>query len=189
MALTTTATVKTYAGISGSGADAQIDVIVSAVDRAIKAYLGRQIESAAVTAEIHDGNGLDDFLILAEWPVTAVSAVSISGTALTASDYEIDGSDGILFYKPGGTGFAAWPEGRRNISVTYTAGYASVPEDLALAAAKQAVYEVKLTSVLGSRLGDRSTITEDGGTAQYVIAGWITGVADVLDAYRSPRCR
>lgn len=189
MALTTTATVKTYAGISGSGSDAQIDAIVAAVDRAMKEYLGRQIESATVTAEIHDGNGQDDFLLLLEWPVTAVSAVSISGTALTVADYEIDGAKGLLFYKPGGTGFAAWPEGRRNLSVTYTAGYASVPADLALAATKQAVYEVKLTNALGNRLGDRSTITEDGGTAQYVIAGWYPGVAEVLDAYRSPRCR
>lgn len=189
MALTTTATVKTYAGISGSGADAQIDVIVSAVDRSMKEYLGRQIESASVTAEIHDGNGLDDSLILLEWPVTSVSSVSIDGAALAASDHEIDGANGILHYKPGGTGFAPWPKGRRNISVTYTAGYASVPADLALAATKQAVYEVKLTSALGGRLGDRSTITEDGGTAQYVIAGWYPGVAEVLDAYRGPRCR
>jgi hypothetical protein len=30
---------------------------------------------------------------------------------------------------------------------------------------------------------------QDGGTAQYVIAGWYPGVQEVLDAYRSPRCR
>ncbi len=188
MALTTTAAVKSYEGIGGSGSDALIDTIVAAVDAAIKQFLGRQIESAAVTAEIHDGNGRDDFIVLTESPATAISSVAISGTALSVSDYELDGANGIVFYRPGGAGYAPWPAGRRNVSVTYTAGYSIVPADLALAATKQAAYEAKLSIVHGGRLGDRSTILQDGGVAQYVVSPWVTGVLDTLERYRRPRC-
>jgi hypothetical protein len=176
-------------GISGSTSDAQIDLIVASVDAAIKKYLGRQIETAAITGEYYDGNGIDDFIVLSDYPVTAVASVAIDGTTLSSGSYAFDSATGRLFYKPGGSSYGAWPAGRRNILVTFTAGYASVPGDLALAATKQCVYEAKLSNVQGGRLGDRSTIMQDGGTAQYVIAGWYPGVQEVLDAYRSPRCR
>lgn len=190
MALTSTATVKTYCGITGSGSDTQIGVIVDAVDAAIKRYLGRQIESAAITGETHDGDGLSDYIVLSDYPVTAVASVTLSGVALASGDYSAESLTGRLFYRPGGSSYAPWPEGRRNIVVTYTAGYATVPADLALAATMQAAYEVKLSIVQGGRLGDRSTILQDGGTAQYVIAGWYPGLQEkYLDAHRSPRCR
>jgi len=188
VALTATATVKTYMGITDTSSDTLIGTIVSSVDASIKRYLGRQIESASIASETVDGNGIDDFVVLSDWPVTAVATVVLAGTTLSSSYYAFDAT-GRLYYKPGGSdAYGAWPLGRRNLVVTYTAGYSSVPADLAMAATKQAAQEAKLSAVQGGRLGDRSTILQDGGTAQYVVATWATGVQDVLDTYRAARC-
>jgi hypothetical protein len=75
-----------------------------------------------------DGTGTDA-LLLPELPVTAAGTVTIAGSAVT--DYVLNGN-GILFRKASGTDVdytnamrtLTWPEGRQNITVTYTHGYA-----------------------------------------------------------------
>lgn len=93
---------------------------------------------------ILDGTGTD-CLLLPQTPVTAAGTVAIDGTALAATDYKVT-SEGELFRTDGtatwadnggypASPVAYWPQGRRNISVTYDYGYAgSAPDDVRMVA-------------------------------------------------------
>ena len=62
-------------------------------------------------------------VLLPEIPVTAVASVSVDGDELDTDAYSW-GARGQLRRIDG----AAWPEGLRNIEVTYTHGYAVLPK-------------------------------------------------------------
>lgn len=156
MALTSTNSVKLYLGITSNAEDPFFDATVIQVDALIKRYLGQNIESASYT-EYYGGNN-DYCLALRQGPVTAITSVHLdaygfygmasdpfpSGTALTAGvDYAFAGGRRLMRLN------GVWPGIRRrtagmlsaalepalgNIKVVYTAGYASVPADLTLAA-------------------------------------------------------
>lgn len=84
---------------------------------------------------ILDGTGTD-CLLLPQTPVTAAGTVAIDGTALAATDYKVT-SEGELFRTDGTatSPVAYWPQGRRNISVTYDYGYAgTAPDDVRMVA-------------------------------------------------------
>lgn len=74
-----------------------------------------------------------DALILSRRPIVAVSAVVEVGTTLAATAYEMDAAAGLL-RRLATDAHTTWPCGK--ILVSYTAGYATVPHDLKLAAAK-----------------------------------------------------
>lgn len=92
-----------------------------------------------------DGTGTDT-LLLPQVPVTAAGTVVENGGTLTADQHYTVTSEGHLI-KTSGTadwstwssnhrgGTAYWPEGRQNISVTYTHGYSgTAPEDVRMVA-------------------------------------------------------
>ena len=91
-----------------------------------------------------DGSGTDA-LRLAQYPAGTVTAVSVSGSAV--SDYVLDETNGVLIRKVTDTSVAdwntdyrpttiVWPCGRQNIEVTYEHGYADgdVPRDVRMVA-------------------------------------------------------
>lgn len=136
MSLTSASNVKAWAGISGSSDDALLATLIAACDDAVKSLLlGRVLESAEYVEKC-DGHGRD-WIILNQRPVTEIEQVKIDadrnfGDGITAEDtddYEFDGDTGMLYRKAG-----CWPEGRRNIRVTYTAGYETLPDDVVHAA-------------------------------------------------------
>ena len=77
-----------------------------------------------------DGNNLD-CLLLAQRPVTAVSSVSVDGTAIDSDDYVFTAGGKLLRNK-----CDVWRKGRQNVAVTYTAGYATddVPRSIRMVA-------------------------------------------------------
>ncbi len=184
--LVTLPRVKRYLGLSGSGDDDVLANIISGVSTRVKARTSRSIVSAAVSAEIHDGHA-DDTLVLRRRPVTTVAEVRIDGAAIAAASYHVDTDAGILYRRDEDTPAAAastWDAGRRNISIDYTAGYLTVPEDLVLAANKQVAYEFRNSQPGGNRIGERGTILDAGGTATYLVGPWAPGVLEVLEQYR-----
>lgn len=82
-----------------------------------------------VTADVaaFDGTGTDS-IVLPEYPVTAVPAVSVDESVVT--DYVVSPS-GVLI-RPR----SWWPAGRQNITVTYDHGYADAdfPDDVKMVA-------------------------------------------------------
>ena len=161
MALTTLADLKTYLGISDSSEDALLNLLIADADAAILGYIGRTIEQATLT-EYYSGDGTQ-MLVLKQRPVTAVTSVHVdqsgysgqgsgafaSSTEWTAGEdfyirtvVENESNTGELVAIKGPGTFRAdgtaqtwgeWPLGTGNIKVVYTAGYSTVPGDLAAA--------------------------------------------------------
>jgi len=110
--------------------------VVAACDWFAK-FTDRQLYSAAITDAMFSGDGTQ-WLMLHEWPVTAFSAASYwTGTGWESIDltYAVIDPRAVKVYLRD----QVWPIGTLNLKATYTAGYATVPEDL-----KQAVLELML---------------------------------------------
>lgn len=101
-------------------------------------------------------------LVLSRRPVVAIASVTQMNSALSASDYVVDEAAGVLYRT--GTSFYFdrlgwcdyWPSG--DTVVVYSAGFATVPDDLKYAAIKflQAEY------VTGSRDPNLKSLTIEG---------------------------
>ena len=74
-------------------------------------------------------------LILSRRPVTAITSIVEAGVTLTADDYELDAAAGMID-RLSGDCVTCWASGRT--TVVYVAGWATVPDDLKLAATKLA---------------------------------------------------
>ena len=161
MALTTLADLKTYLGITDTSEDDLLNLLIADADAAILGYLDRAIEQASLT-EYYSGDGTTN-LLLQQRPVTTITSVHVdaagyAGQGSGAFDSTTEWTAGTDFYaqsvvenesntgniiaiKGPGT-FTAdhqpmtwgeWPRGTGNIKVVYTAGYSTVPSDLAAA--------------------------------------------------------
>jgi uncharacterized phiE125 gp8 family phage protein len=133
--LTTVDELRAWLGVTGTGEDAAILApLVTAASTFAREWMTRDILSASYV-ETLDGLG-NDRVMLKQYPVTAVSAVSVDGVALPVSTaFNVSGFqfDDIGVYLIGYT----FTRARRNVQISYTAGYASTPLDL-----KQAVLEL-----------------------------------------------
>lgn len=135
-----------------------------------------------------DGNGTP-LLALPSLYVTAVSAVTVTdrmgtvctltvGPGLTDCGWSTNG----CLTRKSGLLAAVWPEDRQNVSVTYSGGYETAPDDLAAAIAslsKRTAGTVAATRKMGT-----ATLT----VAAQVAAGGLLMVEQmVFDRYRIPR--
>lgn len=106
-----------------------------------------------------DGTGTDA-LVLPEHPAT-VSAVLVNGSAI--ADYAVSEA-GVLIRGTAGSRFGArpiWPEGRQNVKVTYSAGYADlqVPEDVCRVATDLAIRIMVQGPLAAESVGDGTSVT------------------------------
>lgn len=133
MDLTSVANVRAYSGLSTSDiSDVDLGNLVTRASAVIRGYCSRDITSEGPYSETFDGQGGVKFTP-EQWPVTAVSAVSVDGvtvlpaTSATAPGYAF--SSGAIALR--GYRFA---RGVANCTVSYSAGEASVPPDVEHAA-------------------------------------------------------
>lgn len=145
MNLTTLEKVKSHLGISTAdiSKDVKIAALVPGVSKFIQGQCARDFEYQEFTLKI-DGDGSDQ-LILPQYPVHEISAISVDGVAMESEDIaalDLDRESGCIYKSSG-----SWPAGRRNIVITFFAGYlepdesesgdiAALPEDLVLAATR-----------------------------------------------------
>ena len=137
------------------------------------AYLGRDIASTPY-AEKYDGRGRD-CISLDQWPVISITSVVIDNQTISASS---NGSYGYEFHDQqlwiiGGV----FPQGRRNVSVSYTAGYATIPADLVLACIRQAAYVYREREHIGMK-----SVAVQGQTISYE-GDLLPGVKSCLDKH------
>ena len=125
--LTTVANLKAWLGITGSTDDALLARLVTAASQWVQNWLSRDLLSAA-RSEVRNGTG-SATMVLANRPVTAVASLMINGQAVPASSgHSQPGyffSDSTLFLR----GYT-FTRGQGNVTVSYTAGYASIPPEL-----------------------------------------------------------
>ena len=101
--------------------DSVVTSLIAAATAHMEAEVGRKIESATYTAELHDPPG--GAVYLRNWPLTSVSAVSVEGTALTVGTDVTYYSHGAI-YRTSNSRDVSWNSSKRkSISVTYIGGY------------------------------------------------------------------
>lgn len=111
-------------GVITSDADReQLQWLCLVATDAVERDLGRAVVRRPVV-ETYDGNG--GGVSLRSTPAISVTSVVESGTTLTATDYLLNVSQGVLL-RGTTTSDLSWASGRQNIVVTYVAGYANPP--------------------------------------------------------------
>jgi hypothetical protein len=141
-------------------------------------------ESARVAAAALVSGGGASILDLPNWPIAAVhSVVDDDGTTYT------EGHDEEFVISPSRFNLkknsGVWPSGTANITVSYEAGYTTIPADIVLAA-----YELiarKWKTMKGSEWGESSRSVGDGSVSMVNTDGELTKTQrEVLAKYRRP---
>lgn len=118
MALITLAEAKTHLNMSAStGSDTELQDMIDVACELVQAYADRTWDVGSVT-QTFDGGG--DTFLLSSSPITAITTVTVSGTATT--NYTASLSAGIVWTK------FATPCDRQNVVIVYAVGDASPPE-------------------------------------------------------------
>ena len=159
--LPATACVGASAELTLTGYDnLYLENLINRMTDSINTYLRRSIKTATYTNEFYDGRGELE-LILKNYPITTLTKVeyydkitaSVTWTLTEDTDFIQYADEGYL-YKGSG-----WANGHKNIRITYTAGYTTVPEDIILALLKLCSYEIMAKGKSGiesERIGDYS---------------------------------
>jgi hypothetical protein len=177
---TTLSRVQTDGKITGN--DVHVSRLIQGVTKAMQSYMQRDIVDSTYTDEVHDGTGWTDAIILKHYPLTSTvtPVVKIDDSTIDSGLYTYE-TGGRIIYRKG----ADWTQGRRNIKVTYSAGFVGVPEDLAMAATAQVLHEFNQSPVSGKgKLGLESSADGAGGSTSYVPYDFLPFVLRVMNQYR-----
>jgi len=193
--------------ITGADKIASVARAIVEATAAIKNYTHQEIEEIEDDEITLDCAGISRKLFLPQLPVTSVASVVEDGELLTegaGEDYQL-GQWGILHRvgpARGAAGGRAWAGGIQIITVTYTHGWETIPDDIVGVCTRAAarVYQAGLRSaevdavpgVQAESLGDHSvTYSAEGGGG---IGEGVMGVSsarmlllsekDILDKYR-----
>lgn len=146
-ALCTVADVKELLGIpdSDTSKDNLIKRKINQATEMIERYTGRRFKETTYTEEEYDATNTDQ-LILRQRPVTAVSGFGARDTSLNDSDWSDIDSDLFFSSLPNNSGVIDANFGLtghwNRYRITYTAGYSTIPADLAEACAQLAAFLV-----------------------------------------------
>ncbi|MEE9584612.1 MAG: head-tail connector protein [Candidatus Brocadiales bacterium] len=119
--------VKDYLGVAGSSDDALISRLVDWATDLIHSYCGRTFTEGTYD-EYYDGDGTEGILTN-QYPISTVTLLEVDSIEKDASAYTLYGQLGLLKLNSG-----TFSRGKKNVRLQYTAGYASVPNDLEQAA-------------------------------------------------------
>jgi hypothetical protein len=174
--LTTRAAVKAYKGITSTDLDALLDALITRASATIENFLQGSVLSASYD-EVRDGAG-GQAMMLAEYPVTAVTSLSIDGAAIPAAPafgqagWWLSGRTLLL------VGYR-YTRGRSNVLVTYTAGFAATPPDI-----EQACIETVVLSLNRRDHMDVSSKSLAGETVSFITTELTPSAKQILNSYR-----
>lgn len=160
MSIVTVAQFKAYARKPDGDVtvEALYQSFIDAAEAEVAACLGYSPASATYTNQAYYGDG-KSYLQLKAQPITVLSTVVVNGVSKTVADF--DYSDKEWIKEKYGNPF---PVGAL-ITVTYTAGYASIPAPITLAI-------LEITSLLAAEAGENiavsSTSFDGGNTRSFV---------------------
>lgn len=181
MDLTSLAKLKAYLGLSAGDDDTLLTSLIDSASEAIEQYCGRPFARTERT-ELHDGCGSKSILLDCR-PVASVASVHDDAgrefddaSLLPAENYTFYPESGVLTLDAGVFG-----DGRRNVQVVYTAGYASAPP-----AVEQAANILAAHFYNRGRQGGDGVVSETLGaySVSYDAADWPGSVRALLTAYR-----
>ncbi len=141
--------------------DGLLTRLITAASQFIQTWLGRQI-APADWQEVRDGSG-GQRLAFANTPVTAVLSLSIDGIAIAPAPPDGGWGAGYVF-TPTELALRGYVFTRRaqNVIITYTAGYAAAPPDIAQACIELVCQRYRERTRIGEvsrALGGNETVT------------------------------
>lgn len=183
--LTTLAAVKIALGITTGDDDARISTWITQASKRIETYCNRVFVVETVSEAFRLDRSLDK-LVLGRSPVVAITSVTEDGEAVLAADYELDAGPGFLMRLDDDEP-TTWPAVK--ITVVYSAGFATIPADLAGACI--AMVSLMRSSAARDPMMKREEIpdvrTVDYWVGQVGDSGSIPPtIVDILDDYRIP---
>lgn len=174
--LTDLATVKQWLSITSSNDDALLTRLVTGASQFIQTWLNRDLASQNYS-ETRDGHG-GNILPFRDYPVTAVSSLVIDGDAIPAAPNTV-----IRGYRFTDTRLVlqgySFTRGAANVVINYTAGYATVPPEIAQAAIELVAYKYRERD----RIGHQSKSLA-GETVTFIVKDMPDGVKAVLNNYK-----
>ena len=212
-ALTTVVSVKTYIGLDleDDTQDEAIEQLISSASAYIAGKCNRVFGKVTATEKL-TGSGRQKIL-LNNYPITEVTAVVVDGITLIASEYEILSEEGELLRiesnwpAPGRNNPVYYPfppetalrtdnGEKRNISVSYTAGYvlpwqenltatpiveSTLPYDLEMACIKMVAADI-------NRKGSEHEKSEGLGPLQsaFLDNDYMQSVLETIERYKKP---
>lgn len=161
--------------------------MITAASALVCNYCGRGPNGfqAQAYTDTYDGYG-KPWMLLRQWPVSAVTSIGLMdcGTVTTITD-----ATKFTLEQPipaGGNqrltllGYYSFPRGRGNVTITYTAGYAIVPFDVA-----QATIEIVGEAYRRKdRIGQVSTTLNQQSTVSFSQADMNASIKTMLTPYR-----
>jgi len=172
--------VKDFIGMTGSNSqvDDLLEDLITMVSDTFSKLCGVTQFKAQDYTEYYNGNGLTE-LHVDQRPVNSVSLLAEDYDWLWGTDSTYESTayaimdDNIVLKDE------TFPEGRRNIKITYNAGYSTIPTDLNLACMLEVVklYNSKETiDVISKSYGDGSAVTR-------FLGGLLPDVKNILRRY------
>ncbi len=183
--LTTFAKVKTHAGKTDADDDVLIQELITSVSTQFEGYCRRTLAQVTSVQTIYRPGVLQSVIVLDEWP-NATPVITQDGTALVEdTDYEIlDDRRLVKITSSTGNALGMWTSGAR-LDVTVHEGYATVPEDLALACREQTLFAFRQTDAGGNqRIGISDRTSTTGEQETFTEYGFLRNVLDILQRYR-----
>lgn len=153
--------------------DGALQRLITACSGMMLRYMERLIAQADYRHNM-DGPG-SDMLVLPNYPIARVSSIAVDGVAVPTSNISHDSKRTI--YLDGAYRFA---RGRNNIALRYTAGYDTVPVDLAQAC----IDTVALRWRERDRIG-QSSKGMAGETTTFSLADFPRQVITLMDTYKN----
>lgn len=151
--------------------------LITAASTFIQSYCDRNFSSVTRT-DVRDGTGGTKLVLSAE-PVSAVSALAIDGLPIPVSTgYGVDGYYFNAYYI--GLRNYTFTQDEGNVSVTYTAGYATIPEDLRQATIDLVALKYKQKDRIG--VGSKSLA---GESVTFLTTDMPDNVKSVLAQYKN----
>lgn len=173
-AIVSLSALKAYLPVSVTTDDDFLEDLIYRAEEYARSYCSRELTSKQFT-EKRSGHG-SDILLLKEFPVTAVTSVTIGSAVIPASTsagYEFS-EEAIYLH-----GYR-FTKGVRNVTVVYTAGYlpALVPFDL-----RQAVLEIAALSYRRRDHLDVATKAMAAESTTYITQGLTPSARETLQNY------
>lgn len=182
----TQAQVKTFMSIKDSSKDALINLLIPMVEKYVERYTQRVFTSTVYTEELYDGTSSYD-LVLKNYPVITFTKLEVNNSVdnsdnweeIDSSDYWVDETIGLIHKT------STFILGKQRYRATYTAGYASIPDDIQyalLVLISSAISKSGAEGIKSETLGDHSITFESVIQTNEV-------VKNILNNYRKiPLC-
>ena len=116
---------KDHLNITSTTGDEELRRFIGVASAACENYTGRTWRRTTYTETLDGGSAA---VVLAHPPVLSVTTVTENGATVAASGYSVS-TTGVVA-RVSGYGLTSWYPGYRNVSVTYVAGAAVVPDSI-----------------------------------------------------------